>query len=37
MGCDYSKVKKLDLSNQDLTKLPDLSKYTNLIILDCSY
>ena len=32
---DYSKVVTLDLSYKKLKKLPDLSKYINLKILDC--
>ena len=33
---DYSKITELDLSNKGLTKLPDLSLYTNLKKLYCS-
>lgn len=33
---DKSQIKILDISYKVLTKLPDLSKYTNLIELDCS-
>ena len=33
---DYSSITELDLSNKGLTKLPDLSKYTNLKKLNCS-
>jgi hypothetical protein len=34
---DYSTVIELDLSNQELTELPDLILYTNLKILKCNY
>ena len=34
---DYSKITELDLSNKGLANLPDLSLYTNLKILICSY
>jgi Leucine-rich repeat (LRR) protein len=33
---DYSSITELNLSHKGLTKLPDLSKYVNLIKLDCS-
>ena len=33
---DYSNITELDLSNKGLTKLPDLSIYTNLKKLNCS-
>ena len=33
---DYSSITELDLSNKGLTKLPDLSLYTNLKKLDYS-
>ena len=33
---DYSNITELDLSNKGLTKLPDLSLYTNLKNLNCS-
>ena len=33
---DYSTITELDLSNKGLTKLPDLSIYTNLKKLNCS-
>lgn len=36
MGNNYSSITELDLSNKVLRELPDLSKYTNLKILDCS-
>jgi hypothetical protein len=29
--------KKIDLSNQNLSKLPDLSTYSNLDLLDCRF
>ena len=32
---DYSNIIELDLSNKQLNALPDLSKYTNLEILNC--
>ena len=32
---DYSNIIELNLSNKQLNELPDLSKYTNLEILDC--
>ena len=32
---DYSKITGLDLSDKGLTKLPDLSLYTNLKNLNC--
>jgi Leucine-rich repeat (LRR) protein len=34
---DYCKIKRLYLNDRNLYKLPDLSKYTNLELLDCSY
>jgi Leucine-rich repeat (LRR) protein len=34
---DYENITELDLSNKGLNELPDLSKYTNLIKLDCYY
>ena len=33
---DYSGITELDLPNKQLNELPDLAKYTNLEILDCS-
>ena len=33
---DYSSITELDLSNKELTELPDLSAYTNLKKLNCS-
>ena len=33
---DYSSIIELDLSNKQLNELPDLSKYTNLEILNCN-
>ena len=33
---NYSSITELDLSNKGLTKLPDLSNYTNLKRLNCS-
>ena len=33
---DYSTITELNLSNTKLTKLPDLSLYTNLKKLNCS-
>ena len=33
---DYSTITKLNLCDKGLTKLPDLSLYTNLKKLDCS-
>ena len=35
MNIDYS-IEELDLSKQNLTILPDLSKYTKLKVLNCS-
>ena len=35
MDIDYS-IEVLDLSNENLTVLPDLSKYTNLKVLKCN-
>ena len=34
---DYSVITELDLYDQELTELPDLSKYTNLKKLYCHY
>ena len=34
---DYSSITELNLSNKGLTKLPDLSLYTNLKNLNCTY
>jgi len=34
---NYTNITELDLSNKGLTKLPDLSIYSNLKILNCSY
>ena len=33
---DYSQITELDLSNRELTELPDLSMYVNLVTLNCS-
>ena len=33
----YYTIEELDLSKQGLTELPDLTKYTNLKKLDCSW
>jgi len=33
---DFENITELDLSNKGLNELPDLSKYTNLIKLNCS-
>ena len=34
---DFENITELDLSNKGLNELPDLSKYTNLKKLGCSY
>ena len=34
---DFSTITELDLSDQELRELPDLSKYTNLKNLYCHY